>query len=70
MESIGSPGLWVAFASVVVVMLLIDLFKIPILFSLGVVTAIISTSIVLSLRSDAHKRKSTSDKTSLATAGG
>ncbi len=70
MESIASPELWVAFATVVVVMPLINLFKISVLFSLGVVTAIIFTSIVMSLRSDTHKRKSTSDKTSLATAGG
>ena len=31
-------------------MLLIDLFKIPVLLSLGVVAAIIATSIILSLR--------------------
>ena len=37
-------------------MLLIDLFKIPVLFSLGVVAAIITTSIVLSLRRDARLR--------------
>jgi tellurite resistance protein TerC len=35
-------------------MLLIDLYKIPVLFSLGVVAAIITTSIVLSLRKDAR----------------
>lgn len=37
-------------------MLLIDLFKIPVLFSLGFVAAIIATSIVLSLRKDARER--------------
>jgi tellurite resistance protein TerC len=35
-------------------MLLIDLFKIPVVFSLGVVAAIIFTSIVLSLRQSAR----------------
>ena len=35
-------------------MLLIDRFKIPILYSLGVVAAIIGTSIVLSLRKSKH----------------
>ncbi|NJD26591.1 MAG: TerC family protein [Betaproteobacteria bacterium] len=38
-------------------MLLIDLYKIPVLFSLGVVAAIIFTSIVLSLRKDARNGK-------------
>jgi tellurite resistance protein TerC len=38
-------------------MLLIDLYKIPVLFSLGVVAAIIFTSIVLSLRLDAKRRR-------------
>jgi hypothetical protein len=70
MERIGSLELWVAFATVVVVMLLIDRFNIPVLFSLGVVTAIIFTSIVLSLRSEAHKRKAASGETSLPAAGG
>jgi tellurite resistance protein TerC len=37
-------------------MLLIDVFKIPVLLSLAVVAAIITTSIVLSLRKDARKR--------------
>ena len=37
-------------------MLLIDLFKIPVMFSLGVVASIITVSIVLSLRRDAGKR--------------
>ena len=37
-------------------MLLIDLYKIPVLFSLGVVAAIITVSIVLSLRKDARAR--------------
>jgi tellurite resistance protein TerC len=38
-------------------MLLIDLYKIPVLFSLGVVAAIIFTSIVLSLKKDARERE-------------
>ena len=38
-------------------MLLIDLFKIPVLLSLGVVAAIIATSIALSLRKDARDRR-------------
>ena len=37
-------------------MLLIDLFKIPVAVSLGIVAAIIGTSIVLSLRKDARQR--------------
>ena len=37
-------------------MLLIDLYNIPVLFSLGVVAAIITVSIVLSLRKDARAR--------------
>ena len=37
-------------------MMLIDLYKIPVLVSLGVVAAIIATSVVLSLRRDAGKR--------------
>ena len=37
-------------------MLLIDLYKIPVLFSLGVVAVIITVSIVLSLRKDARAR--------------
>ena len=43
-------GLALVLMFIGVKMLLIDLFKIPILFSLGVVAAIIGTSIVLSLR--------------------
>ncbi len=41
-------------------MLLIDLFKIPILFSLGVVAAIIGTSVVLSLRKTRRESATTS----------
>jgi tellurite resistance protein TerC len=37
-------------------MLLIDLLKIPVLFSLGVVAAIIATSIVLSLRKSGREQ--------------
>ena len=43
-------GLALVLIFIGVKMLLIDLFKIPVLFSLGVVAAIIATSIVLSLR--------------------
>jgi tellurite resistance protein TerC len=42
-------------------MLLIDIYKIPVLFSLGVVAAIIVTSIVLSLRRDARNGKCAND---------
>ncbi len=42
-------------------MLLIDIYKIPVLFSLGVVAAIIFTSIVLSLRKDALEGKPAND---------
>lgn len=37
-------------------MILIDVFKIPVLVSLTVVAAIIATSVVLSLRKDARQR--------------
>jgi tellurite resistance protein TerC len=37
-------------------MLLIDLYKIPVAVSLGVVAAIIATSIILSLNKDARER--------------
>jgi tellurite resistance protein TerC len=63
-------GLAMVLMFIGVKMLLIDIFKIPVLFSLGVVAAIIFTSIVLSLRSDAHKRKGEGGKTSLPPAGG
>jgi tellurite resistance protein TerC len=63
-------GLAMVLMFIGVKMLLIDIFKIPVLFSLGVVAAIIFTSIVLSLRSDAHKRKGESGKTSLPPPGG
>ena len=48
-------------------MLLIDLYKIPVLFSLGVVAVIITVSIVLSLRKDARAR--VGDKTRTNAAG-
>jgi tellurite resistance protein TerC len=63
-------GLAMVLMFIGVKMLLIDIFKIPVLFSLGVVAAIIFTSIVLSLRSDAHKREGTSGTTSLPPPGG
>ena len=49
-------GLALVLMFIGVKMLLIDLFKIPVLFSLGVVAAIIATSIVLSLRKEARER--------------
>ncbi len=45
-------GLAIVMMFVGVKIMLIDLFKIPVLISLGVVTTIIATSIVLSLRKD------------------
>ena len=39
-------------------MLLIDLYKIPVLFSLCIVATIIAASILLSLRKDARERAS------------
>jgi tellurite resistance protein TerC len=50
-------GLAIVLMFIGVKMLLIDLFKIPVLFSLGVVAAIIATSIALSLRNDARQRR-------------
>ena len=47
-------GLAMALMFIGVKMLLIDIFKIPVLFSLGVVAAIIFTSVVLSLRHNAR----------------
>jgi len=49
-------GLAVVLMFVGVKMMLIDILKIPVPISLGVVAAIITTSIVLSLRSNAHVR--------------
>ena len=49
-------GLAIVLMFIGVKMLLIDLFKIPIAVSLGIVAAIIGTSIVLSLRKDARQR--------------
>ncbi len=50
-------GLAIVLMFIGVKMLLIDLVKIPVLVSLGVVASIIATSIVLSLRKDRHKRE-------------
>ncbi len=52
-------GLALVLMFIGVKMLLIDLYKIPVLLSLGVVAAIIFTSIVLSLRQDARKGNGT-----------
>ena len=49
-------GLAIVLMFIGVKMLLIDLFKIPVAVSLGVVAAIIATSIVLSLKKDARER--------------
>lgn len=48
-------GLALVLMFIGVKMLLIDLFKIPVVFSLGVVAAIIATSIILSLRKENRK---------------
>lgn len=47
-------GLAMVLMFIGVKMLLIDIFKIPVVFSLGVVAAIIATSIILSLRKEKH----------------
>ena len=49
-------GLAIVLMFIGVKMLLIDVFKIPVLFSLVVVAAIIAASVVLSLRKDARER--------------
>jgi tellurite resistance protein TerC len=49
-------GLAIVLVFVGVKMMLIDVFKIPVLISLGVVATIIATSIILSLRKDARER--------------
>jgi tellurite resistance protein TerC len=49
-------GLAIVLMFVGVKMMLIDIFKIPVFISLGVVTAIIASSIVLSLRQDIKQR--------------
>jgi tellurite resistance protein TerC len=51
-------GLAIVLMFVGVKMMLIDVFKIPVLISLGVVAAIIATSITLSLRKEARERPS------------
>ena len=54
-------GLAMVLVFIGVKMLLIDIYKIPVLFSLGVVAAIICTSIVLSLRKEALDNKPAND---------
>ncbi|MBS1185438.1 MAG: TerC family protein, partial [Proteobacteria bacterium] len=49
-------GLAIVLMFIGVKMLLIDLYKIPVAVSLGVVAAIIATSIILSLNKDARER--------------
>ena len=51
-------GLAIVLMFVGVKMLLIDLFKIPVMISLGIVTTIIATSIILSLRKDKNSVRS------------
>ena len=51
-------GLAIVLMFIGVKMMLIDLIKVPVVLSLGVVAAIITVSIVLSLRKDARDRKS------------
>jgi tellurite resistance protein TerC len=53
-------GLAMVLMFIGVKMMLIDIFKIPVLFSLGVVAAIIFTSVVLSLRQNARNGKASS----------
>ena len=50
------PGLALVLVFIGTKMLLIDIYPIPVPFSLGVVAVIITTSIVLSLRRDARQR--------------
>jgi tellurite resistance protein TerC len=54
--SLLKHGLAIVLIFVGVKMMLIDVFKIPVLISLGVVATIIATSILLSLRKDARDR--------------
>ncbi|HNC26682.1 TerC family protein [Accumulibacter sp.] len=62
-------GLALVLMFIGVKMLLIDVFKIPVLISLLVVAAIISTSIVLSLRKEAHAGKPGGDAARSGEAG-
>jgi tellurite resistance protein TerC len=57
--SLLKHGLAIVLMFVGVKMILIDVFKIPVLISLGVVATIIATSIILSLRKDARDRLAT-----------
>jgi tellurite resistance protein TerC len=57
-------GLAIVLMFIGVKMLLIDLFKIPVAVSLGVVAAIIATSIILSLKKDDHERRLAATKDS------
>ena len=56
-------GLAIVLMFIGVKMMLIDLIKIPVLLSLGVVAAIIAVSIVLSLRKEARERKTRIERT-------
>jgi tellurite resistance protein TerC len=49
-------GLAMVLVFIGIKMLLIDIYPIPVLFSLGVVAAIIATSVILSLKKDARQR--------------
>jgi len=57
-------GLAMVLMFIGVKMLLIDIFKIPVVFSLGVVAAIIATSIILSLRKEKQSASNTSSGSS------
>lgn len=59
-------GLALVLMFVGIKMLLIDLFKIPVFISLGVVATIITVSVVLSLRKDARERARDSAATDMA----
>jgi hypothetical protein len=56
METIGTWWMWSGFLVIVLIMLANDPFKIPLTVSLGVVAAIIATSIILSLKIYARER--------------
>ena len=58
-------GLAMVLMFIGVKMLLIDIFKIPVVFSLGVVAAIIATSIILSLRKEKHSAPAAGSESSI-----
>lgn len=62
--SLLKHGLAIVLVFIGIKMLLIDVYKIPILFSLGVVAAVIGTSVVLSLRQDGRTKSTGATATS------